>query len=68
MTLKDHKSYYNIKLLRGYGVSINLKENKLILKNGQNDITGKSESEEWFATKTDEYFHVTLAWFGNRSL
>ena len=43
MTLKGHKSHYNIKLLRGYGVSINLKENKLILKNGQNDITGESD-------------------------
>ena len=51
MTLNGHKSHYNIKLLRGYGVSINLKENKLILKNGQNDITGKSEKEEWFATQ-----------------
>lgn len=51
MTLKGHKSHYNIKLLRGYGVSINLKDNKLILKNGQNDITGESEKEEWFATK-----------------
>ena len=48
MTLKGHKSHYNIKLLRGYGVSINLKDNKLILKNGQNDITGRSESEEGF--------------------
>ena len=51
MTLKGQKSYYNIKLLRGYGVSINLKDNKLILKNGQNDITGISEKEEWFATQ-----------------
>lgn len=51
MTLKGHHSHYNIKLLRGYGISINLKDNKLILKNGQNDITGESEKEEWFATK-----------------
>jgi CRISPR-associated protein Cas1 len=51
LTLKGNKSHYNIKLLRGYGVSINLKDNKLILKNGQNDITGESESEEWFATQ-----------------
>ncbi len=51
MTLKGHKSHYNIKLLRGYGVSINLKNNKIILKNGSNDITGKQEKEEWFVTK-----------------
>jgi len=46
MTLKGHKNHYNVKLLHGYGVSINLKDNKIILKNGQNDITGKSEKEE----------------------
>jgi len=46
MTLKGKKSHYNVKLLRGYGVSINLKDNKLILKNGKNAITGKSEKEE----------------------
>ena len=51
MTLKGKKNHYNVKLLRGYGVSINLKENRIILKNGQNDVTGKSESEEWFVTK-----------------
>jgi CRISPR-associated protein Cas1 len=51
MTLKEHKNHYNVKLLRGYGVSINLKDNRIILKNGQNDITGKSEKEEWFVTK-----------------
>ena len=43
MTLKGHKSHYNIKLLRGYGVSINHKNNQIILKNGQNHITGESE-------------------------
>jgi CRISPR-associated protein Cas1 len=51
MTLKDHKNHYNVKLLRGYGVSINLKNNRIILKNGQHDITGKSETEEYFVTR-----------------
>jgi CRISPR-associated protein Cas1 len=51
MTLHGRKNHYNVKLLRGYGVSINLKDNKIILKNGQNDITGKSDKEEWFVTK-----------------
>ena len=51
MTLKDHTSHFNVKILRGYGVSISLKDNKIILKEGTNDITGKSETEEWFATK-----------------
>jgi len=51
LTLKGHKNHYNIKLLRGYGVSINIKNNKIILKNGSHDITGESEKEEWFVTK-----------------
>ena len=51
MTLIGKKNHYNVKLLRGYGVSINLKDNKIILKNGQYDITGKSETEEYFVTR-----------------
>jgi len=51
LTLLGHKNHYNIKLLRGYGVSINIKDNKIILKNGSHDITGKQEKEEWFVTK-----------------
>ena len=48
MTLKGQKNHYNVKLLRGYGVSISLKDSKIILKNGRHDVTGKQESEEWF--------------------
>jgi CRISPR-associated protein Cas1 len=51
LTLKGKRNHYNVKLLRGYGVSINLKDNKIILKNGQNDITEKSDKEEWLVTK-----------------
>jgi len=51
LTLKGKKNHYNIKLLRGYGVSISIKENKIVLKNGSHDITGKQEKEEWFVTK-----------------
>jgi len=51
LTLKGRKNHYNIKFLRGYGVSINIKENKIILKNGSHDITGEQEKEEWFVTK-----------------
>jgi CRISPR-associated protein Cas1 len=51
LTLSEQRNHYNIKLLRGYGVSINVKENRLVLKNGQNDITGISEKEEWFVSK-----------------
>lgn len=51
MTLKGRKSYFNVKLLRGYGVSISLKNNKIILKNGRDIFTGISDVEEWFVTK-----------------
>lgn len=33
------------KITTGYRISINFKDNKLILKNGQNDITGISDKE-----------------------
>ena len=51
MTQKSQRNHYNVKLLRGYGISISLKNNHLVLKNGQNDITGLSEKEEWFVSK-----------------
>jgi len=35
MTLRGHKSYYNVKLLRGYGASISLRNNKVCLKGGK---------------------------------
>ncbi len=37
MTEKGQRNHFNVKLLRGYGVSINIKDNHLILKNGQNN-------------------------------
>lgn len=51
LTLLGKKNHYNIKLLRDYGVSINLKNNRIFLKNGQHDITGKSETEEYFVAR-----------------
>ena len=51
MTLKGKKNHYNVKLLRGYGVSINLKDHQIVLKDGMNGITGTSEKEEWFVTQ-----------------
>ncbi len=67
MTLIGKKNHYNVKLLRGYGVSINLKDNKIILKNGQNDITGNSEKEEWFVTKIP-YEKIVISGKGYRSI
>lgn len=48
LTHKGQKNHYNVKLLRGYGISISLKDSKIILKNGRHDVTGKQESESWF--------------------
>jgi len=51
LTLKEKRTHYNVKLLRGYGVSISLKNSKIILKNGTHDVTGKQEREEWFVNQ-----------------
>lgn len=45
MTEIGQRNHYNVKLLHGYGISINVKDNQLILKNGQNDITGQQNPE-----------------------
>ncbi|MCE9653275.1 MAG: CRISPR-associated endonuclease Cas1 [Nitrosarchaeum sp.] len=51
MTLKGKNNHYNVKLLRGYGVSISLKNNKINLKNGTDVLSGKSETESWYITQ-----------------
>ena len=50
MTLRGKTNHYNIKLLRGYGVSITLKDNNISLRNGT-DLFGHAEKEEWFVTR-----------------
>jgi CRISPR-associated protein Cas1 len=51
MTVAGQKNHYNVKLLRGYGVSINLKDNRICLKSGRDPLTGEQETEEWFVTQ-----------------
>jgi CRISPR-associated protein Cas1 len=51
MTLKGKKNHYNVKVLRGYGCSIRLKDNKVVLRGGTDVFTGKAETEEWFVTQ-----------------
>src|SRR5947209_2113658 len=51
MTLRGKKNHYNVKLLHGYGVAIYLKDNRIILRNGTDILTGKREKEEWFITQ-----------------
>ena len=50
MTLKDHKSHFNVKFLKGYGFSINVKDSKIILKNNF-DPFSEPQTEEWFVNK-----------------
>jgi len=50
MTLKGKTSHYNVKFLKGYGISVNLKDNKSILKNGYDYFTKQQEKEEWFVS------------------
>jgi len=50
MTLKDHKKHFNIKFLKGYGFSINVKDSKIILKNNF-DPFSEPQTEEWFVNK-----------------
>lgn len=38
-------------MLRGYGVSIFLKKNKVCLRNGTDIFTGEAEKEEWFVSQ-----------------
>ncbi|WP_415280824.1 CRISPR-associated endonuclease Cas1 [Candidatus Nitrososphaera sp. FF02] len=51
MTLKGKKNHYGVKLLRGYGCSIRLKDKKVILRGGTDIFTGKAETEEWFVSQ-----------------
>src|SRR5437899_9209302 len=50
MTLKHHKNHYNVKFLSGYGLSVSLKDNKIVLKNGTYPYSDTHEQEEWFIT------------------
>lgn len=50
LTLKGKKNHFNVKLLSGYGLSLSLKNSKIILKNGHDPFIGSQETEEWFIT------------------
>ena len=51
MTVAGQKNHYNVKLLKGYGASINLKDNRICLKGGRDPFTGEQDAEEWFVTQ-----------------
>lgn len=48
MTMAGQRNHYNVKLLRGYGVSINVKDNQLILKNGLNPFSDQQDKTACF--------------------
>ena len=60
MTLKGRKNHYNVKLLKGYGVSISQKEKRVCLKGGIDPFTGKQEIEEWFVSQVP-YEKIVIA-------
>ena len=45
-----HKTQH-IKILKGYGVSISLKDNQILLKDGKNPFSGEQDKEAWFVSK-----------------
>lgn len=49
MTQKGQSNHYNVKFLKGYGFSVKVKDNKLVLKNAY-DPFKEPEIEEYFIT------------------
>jgi len=47
MTQKDKRNHYNVKFLKGYGFSVSVKDNKIVLKNSY-DPFKESEVESWY--------------------
>jgi len=59
MTNKGHKSHYNVKFLKGYGFSINVKDSKIILKDCH-DPFSEPQIEEW-PVKNMPYEKIVLS-------
>ncbi len=51
MTLKGKRNHYNVKLLSGYGLSVRLKDNRIVLTDGYNPFTETQQKEEWLITQ-----------------
>ena len=51
MTLRGQRNHYNVKFLKGYGCSVNLKNNQVTLKNGLSPFSDSREIETFFVTK-----------------
>ncbi len=51
MTLSGKQNYSNVKLLSGYGLSVILKNNRIVLTDGYDPFTKKQKKEKWFITQ-----------------
>ena len=49
--LSEAQKVQRIKVLKGYGVSISLKDNQILLKDGKNPFSGEQDKEAWFVSK-----------------
>lgn len=67
MNLKKPRNHYNVKFLKGYGISVNLKNNKVVLKNGYDFFTKQQNQEEWFV-KNMPYEKIVLSGKGYVSI
>ncbi|MFZ1076262.1 MAG: hypothetical protein WAN47_02400 [Nitrosotalea sp.] len=59
MTQIEKRNYYNIKFLKGYGFSINVKDSNIVLKN-TTDSFKEPEIEEWYG-KNMSYENVNIS-------
>lgn len=59
MTQRGQHSHYNVKFLKGYGFSVSVKDNKLVLKNNY-DPFSESQTEEWLV-KNMPYEKIVLS-------
>jgi CRISPR-associated protein Cas1 len=50
VTLQGKQNHYDIKILSGYGYSISVRNQRIVLKNGTDVFTEKSETEEYIPT------------------
>lgn len=50
MTRKNQQNHYDIKVLSGYGYSVSVRNQRIVLKNGTDVFTEQSETEEFIPT------------------
>ncbi len=47
MTFLAGKNHHNVELLKGYSISVSLKDKRVCLKGGRDVFTGKQEVKKW---------------------